>query len=89
MYFRKSVEKRSTQLVSSQVERARVGTGIRVIVNMSVGKTPVSLYHTYPLDPMREPSGVLRQRYLRLKYGTVSTELLLKVKSVNVRSRRY
>lgn len=87
MYFRPVEQVRSKKLVSVQVQRVSVGNGISAkIVHITHTRTEIQ-YHAYPLDNMKEPSGVLRQRALRLRYGTVSTELLLSVRSITRRKR--
>ena len=85
MYFKPIEAKKSKKLVSVQVQRASVGNGITARVTYIKAKQTAIQYHAYPLDNMKEPSGVLRQRALRLRYGTVSTELLLSVKHITRR----
>ncbi len=86
MYFKPVSQVRSKKLVSVQVQRASVGNGITARITHITHRRTETQYHAYPLDNMREPSGILHQRALRLRYGTVSTELLLSVKQVRRRA---
>lgn len=66
--FRIGPKSTASGLVASQNEKSilRVATEVLTVCRARLGIQ----FHAFPLDPGVEPSGVLRQQRMRLRYGS-------------------
>lgn len=75
--FQKVEETGSNRLISQQFIKSRAGQGSESLRPLKA-KLGGFQYWAMPLDPMTEPSGVLKQQRLRLKYGSQTLKVRIK-----------